>query len=288
MVHIRECMRRWLPFVIMAASLGVSPAQDVASPDAADLDLDLVKLKSGPKGRQREAMRKVLLLVHLKQKETWLAESTGDEAVHLAAEISFRRYLASVDMGGCPGEFKCAFLRYAKLLNSFEEKDLNSVADFPAVPLQAAGRELFRVLLTYRLEPEHLLEEMKALVDEEIEGKEELSAGQMMDIVRGMREALQSGSRPFRRKGLRKTGFPGCSGFSWMACRYREESCGGMPESPLRLFRKENGLRRLYVTVSRRRPSESGNGAGPAPCPQYPCGCSGIPLPSACFPGRRA
>lgn len=68
---------------------------------------------------------------------------------------------------------------------------------FPAVPLQAAGRELFRVLLTYRLEPEHLLEEMKALVDEEIEGKEELSAGQMMDIVRGMREALQSGSRPF-------------------------------------------------------------------------------------------
>ena len=50
MVHIRECMRRWLPFVIMAASLGVSPAQDVASPDAADLDLDLVKLKSGPKG----------------------------------------------------------------------------------------------------------------------------------------------------------------------------------------------------------------------------------------------
>lgn len=173
MVHIRECMRRWLPFVIMAASLGVSLAQDVASPDAADLDLDLVKLKSGPKGRQREAMRKVLLLVHLKQKETWLAESTGDEAVHLAAEISFRRYLASVDMGGCPGEFKCAFLRYAKLLNSFEEKDLNSVADFPAVPLQAAGRELFRVLLTYRLEPEHLLEEMKALVDEEIEGKEE-------------------------------------------------------------------------------------------------------------------
>ena len=95
----------------MAASLGVSLAQDVASPDAADLDLDLVKLKSGPKGRQREAMRKVLLLVHLKQKETWLAESTGDEAVHLAAEISFRRYLASVDMGGCPGEFKCAFLR---------------------------------------------------------------------------------------------------------------------------------------------------------------------------------
>ena len=91
MVHIRECMRRWLPFVIMAASLGVSPAQDVASPDAADLDLDLVKLKSGPKGRQREAMRKVLLLVHLKQKETWLAESTGDEAVHLAAEISFRQ-----------------------------------------------------------------------------------------------------------------------------------------------------------------------------------------------------
>lgn len=79
MVHIRECMRRWLPFVIMAASLGVSLAQDVASPDAADLDLDLVKLKSGPKGRQREAMRKVLLLVHLKQKETWLAESTGDE-----------------------------------------------------------------------------------------------------------------------------------------------------------------------------------------------------------------
>ncbi len=43
---------------------------------------------------------------------------------------------------------------------------------------------------------------MKELVDEEIEGKEELSAGQMMDIVRGVREALQSGSRPFPEERL--------------------------------------------------------------------------------------
>lgn len=190
-------MRKWLPFVMMAASLGVSPAQDVASPDAAELDLDLVKLKKGPKGKQREAMRKALLLVHLKQKETWLAESTEEAAVHLKAEISFRRYLAEVDVVGCPEEFKRAFHRYAMLLNSFEEKDLKSVEDFPPVSLQAAGRELFRVLLTYRLEPEQLLEEMKALVDEEMEGKEELSAGQMMDIVREVREALQSGRRSF-------------------------------------------------------------------------------------------
>lgn len=197
MVHIRECMRKWLPFVLMAAALGVSPAQDVASPDAAELDLDLVKLKKGPKGRQREAMRKALLLVNLKQKETWLAESTGEDAVHLKAEISFRRYLAAVDMAGCPEEFKRAFRNYAKLLNSFEEKDLKSVRDFPSVPLQEAGRELFRVLLNYRLEPEHLLEEMKALVDEEVEGKEELSPEQMMDIVREVRETLQSGKRPF-------------------------------------------------------------------------------------------
>ena len=161
----------------------MSPAQDVASPDAAELDLDLVKLKKGPKGRQREAMRKALLLVHLKQKETWLAESTGEAALHLKAEISFRRYLAAVDLAGCPEEFKRAFRRYAGLLNS--------------VPLQEAGRELFRVLLNYRLEPEHLLEEMKALVDEEVEGKEELSPEQMMDIVREVREALQSGKRPF-------------------------------------------------------------------------------------------
>lgn len=193
-------MRKWLPFVMMAASLGVSPAQDVASPDAAELDLDLVKLKKGPKGKQREAMRKVLLLVHLKQKETWLAESTEEAAVHLKAEISFRRYLAEVDVVGCPEEFKRAFRRYAMLLNSFEEKDLKSVEDFPPVSLQAAGRELFRVLLTYRLEPEQLLEEMKALVDEEMEGKEELSAGQMTDIVQGLREALESGRRPFPRE----------------------------------------------------------------------------------------
>ncbi len=38
---------------------------------------------------------------------------------------------------------------------------------------------------------------MKALVDEEVEGKEELSPEQMMDIVREVREALQSGKRPF-------------------------------------------------------------------------------------------
>lgn len=197
MVHLPECLRKWLPLVMMAAVLGVSPAQDVASPDAAELDLDLVKLKKGPKGRQREAMRKVLLLVNLKQKETWLAESAGEAAVHLEAEISFRRYLAAVDVAGCPEEFKRTFRHYAKLLNTFEEKNLKSVKDFPLVPLQDAGRELFRVLLNYRLEPEHLLEEMKALVDQEIEGKEDLSAGQMMDIVREVREALQSGRRPF-------------------------------------------------------------------------------------------
>ncbi|WP_302014877.1 hypothetical protein [uncultured Akkermansia sp.] len=197
MVQIRECMRKWLPFVMMAAALGVSPAQDVASPDAAELDLDLVKLKKGPKGKQREAMRKVLLLVYLKQKETWLAESTGEKAVHLEAEISLRRYLATVEIAGCPEEFKRAFSRYAKLLNSFEEEKLKSVKDFPPVPLQDAGRELFRVLLTYRLEPEHLLEEMKALVDEEIEGKEDLSTEQMIGIVRGVRETLQSGRRSF-------------------------------------------------------------------------------------------
>lgn len=197
MVHIRECMRRWLPLVVMAASLGVSPAQDVASPDAAELDLDLVRLKKGPKGKQREAMRKVLLLLNLKQKETWLAESTGEAALHLKAEIAFRRYLGAADVTGCPEEFKRAFRRYAGLLNSFEEKDLKTVKDFPPVPMQEAGRELFRVLLNYRLEPEHLLEEMKALVDEEVEGKEELSPEQMMDIVWEVREALQSGRRPF-------------------------------------------------------------------------------------------
>lgn len=197
MAHNRECMRKWLSFVMMAGALGVCPAQDVASPEASELDLDLVKLKNGPKRVQREAMRKALLLVYLKQKETWLAESMGDDAVHLAAEIDFRRYLPSVDLSACPEEFRRAFLRYAKLLNSFEEKSLKSVKDFPAVPLQDAGRELFRVLLNYRLEPDHLLGEMKLLVEEEIEGKPDLSAEQMAAIVRELRESLQSGRRSF-------------------------------------------------------------------------------------------
>lgn len=190
-------MRKWLPFVMMSAFLGVCPAQDVASPDPAELDLDLVKLKKGPKGKQRESIRKVLLLLYLKQKETWLAASTEDAAIHLEAEIAFRRYLSRVDLASCPEEFKRTFLRYAGLLNSFDEKKLKSVKDFPAVPLQEAGRDLFRILLTYRLEPEHLLGEMKFLVEEEIEGKEDLSAGQVIGIVRDLREALESGRRPF-------------------------------------------------------------------------------------------
>lgn len=188
-------MRKWLPFVVMAVFCGVCPAQDVATPEAADLDL--AQLKKGPKWKQREAMRKVLLLVNLKQKETWLAESTGEPAIHLAAEISFRRYLSRVDMASCPEEFRQTFRRYAVLLNSFEEKSLKSVKDFPGVPMQEAGRELFRVLLRYRLEPAHLLEEMKLLVEEEIEGKEDLSVEQMLGIVRDLREALESGKRPF-------------------------------------------------------------------------------------------
>ena len=154
-------------------------------------------MKKGPKGRQREAIRKVLLLVYLKQKEAWLAESAEDPSAHLAAEIAFRRYLSSVDVATCPEEFQRAFRRYAGLLNSFEEKSLKSVKDFPAVTVQEAGRELFRVLLNYRLEPNLLLEEMKALVDEEIEGKEDLSVERMTAIVQELRESLQAGKRPF-------------------------------------------------------------------------------------------
>ena len=197
MAYLRECMGKWLPFVVMAAALEVCPAQDVASPGASELDLDLVRLKNGPAGRQREAMRRVLLLVYLKQKEAWLAESAEDTSVHLAAEIAFRRYLSSVDVSACPEEFQRTFRRYAGLLNSFEEKSLKSVKDFPAVPVQEAGRELFRILLNYRLEPNLLLEEMKALVDEEIEGKEDLSAERTTAIVQELRESLQSGKRPF-------------------------------------------------------------------------------------------
>ena len=190
-------MGKWLPFVVMAAALEVCPAQDVASPDAAELDLDLVKLKKGPKGRQREAIRKVLLLVYLKQKEAWLAESAEDPSAHLAAEIAVRGDLSSVDVAPCPEEFQRAVRRDAGLLNSFEEKSLKSVKDFPAVTVQEAGRELFRVLLNYRLEPNLLLEEMKALVDEEIEGKEDLSVERMTAIVQELRESLQAGKRPF-------------------------------------------------------------------------------------------
>lgn len=195
MAYLRECMGKWLPFVVMAAALEVCPAQDVASPGASELDL--VRLKNGPAGRQREAMRRVLLLVYLKQKEAWLAESAEDTSVHLAAEIAFRRYLSSVDVSACPEEFQRTFRRYAGLLNSFEEKSLKSVKDFPAVPVQEAGRELFRILLNYRLEPNLLLEEMKALVDEEIEGKEDLSVERTTAIVQELRESLQSGKRPF-------------------------------------------------------------------------------------------
>ena len=116
MAYLRECMGKWLPFVVMAAALEVCPAQDVASPGASELDLDLVRLKNGPAGRQREAMRRVLLLVYLKQKEAWLAESAEDTSVHLAAEIAFRRYLSSVDVSACPEEFQRTFRRYAGLL----------------------------------------------------------------------------------------------------------------------------------------------------------------------------
>lgn len=38
---------------------------------------------------------------------------------------------------------------------------------------------------------------MKALVDEEIEGKEDLSVERMTAIVQELRESLQAGKRPF-------------------------------------------------------------------------------------------
>lgn len=92
------------------------------------------------------------------------------------------------------------------------------------------AEELFRVLLTYRLEPEHLLEEMKALVDEEIEGRGAVCRTGEWILSGECGKPCNPEAAPFRRKGLRKTGFPGYGGFSWMACRYREESCGGVSE----------------------------------------------------------
>lgn len=195
------CIRAWgwagLASAVAAVALGVCPAQDVACPTPSELDTDLAELKSGPRGKMREAMRRTLLLVYLKQKEAWLAASLEDDAAHLAGEVAFRRYLASVDLKGCPSEFNKAFRRYAKLLNSFDEKSLKTVADFPETSLQGAGRELFRVLLNYRLDPKCLMEEMKMMVDAEAEGKNNVSAGQMIVLVQTLREELQSGKRPF-------------------------------------------------------------------------------------------
>lgn len=197
MVQIRLGVQVWLTFVMTAAIPGVCPAQDVASPDASELDMDLVKLKNGPRGKARESVRRLLLLVALKQKEMFLAASLEDAAAYLAEEIAFRRYIAALDLSSCPEDFRKVFRVYARKLNVFDETALKTVADFPMVDMEDVGRELFRVLLNYRLEPELMAQEMKFLVDEEMEGREDLSPEQMIAIVRELRENLASGKRPF-------------------------------------------------------------------------------------------
>ena len=84
MAYLRECMGKWLPFVVMAAALEVCPAQGCGQPGASELDLDLVRLKNGPAGRQREAMRRGAPARVLEAEGGLAGGIPEDTSVHLA------------------------------------------------------------------------------------------------------------------------------------------------------------------------------------------------------------
>ncbi len=196
MAWVQKCMMLWMLSIINAFILGGVFAQDVASIDASEVDLDLIKLKNSPQGQQRKSLRQVFFLVLLKKMETCLGEELGDDALK-EAEVSYRNYLSSIDIAGCPDEFKRVFRRYVKLLNSFEDKDLHRVRTRPSKSLQEAEGDIIMVLLKYRLEPDVLMEEVNALLDDELEGKIIHNPTQVIDIVRFVRESLQEGKRTF-------------------------------------------------------------------------------------------
>lgn len=132
----------------------------------------------------------------LKKRETCLGEELGDDALK-EAEVSYRNYLSSIDIAGSPDEFKHVFRRYVKLLNGFEDKDLHRVRTRHSKSLQEAEGDIIMVLLKYRLESDVLMEEVNALLDDELEGKIIHNPTQVIDIVRFVRESLQEGKRTF-------------------------------------------------------------------------------------------
>lgn len=83
------------------------------------------------------------------------------------------------------------------MLNAFEDKDLHRVRTRPSKSLQEAEGDIIMVLLKYRLEPDVLMEEVNALLDDELEGKIIHNPTQVIDIVRFVRESLQEGKRTF-------------------------------------------------------------------------------------------
>lgn len=82
-------------------------------------------------------------------------------------------------------------------MNGFEDKDLHRVRTRHSKSLQEAKGDIIMVLLKYRLEPDVLMEEVNALLDDELEGKIIHNPTQVINIVRFVRESLQEGKRTF-------------------------------------------------------------------------------------------
>lgn len=63
MACVQKCMMLWTLSIINAFILGGVFAQDVASIDASEVDLDLIKLKNSHQGQQRKSLRQVFFCV---------------------------------------------------------------------------------------------------------------------------------------------------------------------------------------------------------------------------------
>ncbi len=182
--------------VVAVMLLGVGGAQDIVMPAEEEVDQELIAAKQGEKGMRRHAIRKVLFLMNIKERELAIAAATGDAQLHLKHAIAYRRYVKEIDLTGCPEDFVKAFRAFAAEVNRFDEKALKKVPDFPEPDLEKILPAIYRVLQEYCIEPTKMRREMNVMLSDIFRDESGLTDLKMLERLSLIRAELASGKRP--------------------------------------------------------------------------------------------
>ncbi len=180
----------------LAMFCGACVAQDIVMPTEEEVDQDLLASRQGEKGVRRNAIRRVIYLMNIKERELVIAAATGDAALHLKSAIEYRRWMRDMDLTGCPDDFVNAFRAFAQEINRFDEKTLKTVSDFPPYRPEKVLPAIYRVLQEYCIDQAKMRREMNVMLSNIFCNEGGLTDLKIMERLAVIRAELAAGKRP--------------------------------------------------------------------------------------------